>query len=648
MIFVQFLNFFFLGEYIMSSFSTALIEDSRIADITDKEMFGVISGASQSTFQQYNAVSASNSSIVFATQIPSENIVIDRRLLINSTVNFTITAGGTVGGVSRVPPIGQPVFAYGTKDSLQQFPLNSLFSTCQTTINNVSTSSNLKDILPMLMAMNDSRVMSRYNSTAPALRDQAYGFYPDAIGATNNPLAAYGVASYDNDFVPRGAFNFRIVSVTHTNGAGVNDGSLISTGNADLWSIVCSYNTTEPFLALSPFINFGSDCSAGLLGVNTMSFVLNIDNACTRMFSSAGGTFVGGGTTAAVWYPWITNISLGGGGLNPFTDTRLLFNFLSLQPEQYAKLSTKNVVSYHDYPRFLTVQNNQPNINAAIYPVPAYVAGLGGQPLPQPTIASSNLVSQAIQLNQIPDLILICARVPMSSQDWSDTSSFLAIENIRLNFNNSSGLLASATQQDLFEMSVRNGSAQSYYEFSGISQNNDQATGLVKYLPTTGSMLVINPSLDLSLPSYLTASSLGQFQLQFNITVRNQFPFVVTPEICVVCVNSGIFVTTQGTSAIYTGILTKDETLRTKTQKAVADIDTKSFERLVGGVMSNRGVGTIASKLRRHGFAGAGSGGAHSGGASGGGSGGDMSQSMPNEMVGGKKGSKNSKVSKYL
>jgi len=624
----------------MSSFKTCLIEDSRIADITDSEVFGVLSGASQSTYQQYNAVSASNSSIVFATQIPSENIVIDRRLLINSTVNFTITAGGA----GRIPPIGQPVFAYGYKDSLQQFPLNSLFSTCQTTINNVSTSSNLKDVLPMLMVMNDSRVMSRWNSTAPALRDQAYGFYSDGLGSTNNPLAAYGVGSYDSDFVPRGAYAFRIVSVIHTAGGGVNDGSLISTGNGDAWSIVCSYNTTEPFLALSPFINFGSDNSAGLLGVNTMSFVLNIDNACSRMFSSAGGTFTNGGTTAATWLPYISSIALGGVGLNPFTDTRLLFNFLSLQPEQYAKLSTKNVVSYHDYPRFLTIQNNQANINAAIYPTPAYAAS--GVVLALPTIATSTLTSQAIQLNQIPDLILICARVPMSSQNWGDASAFLTINNLRLNFNNSSGLLASATQQDLFEMSVRNGSAQSWYEFSGISQNNDQTTGLIKYLPTTGSVLVINPSLDLSLPSYLTASSLGQFQLQFNLQVSNQFPYLVNPEICVICVNSGIFVTTQGTSAIYTGILTKDETLRTKTEKAVADIDTKSFERLVGGSMMNRGVASVGAKLKRHGLVGM------SGSGSGGGkSGGEVASSMPNDMIGGGSGGKrgkNSKVQKYL
>jgi hypothetical protein len=294
----------------------------------------------------------------------------------------------------------------------------------------------------------------------------------------------------------------------------------------------------------------------------------------------------------------------------------------------------------------LTIQNNQAAINAAIYPAPAYAAS--GVALAQPTLASVTLTSQAIQLNQVPDLMLICARVPMSSQDWGDTSSFLTINNIRLNFNNSSGLLASATQQDLYEMSVRNGSAQSFYEWSGISQNNDQASGLIKYLPTTGSVLVINPSLDLSLPSYLTASSLGQFQLQFNLQVTNQYPFQVTPEICVVCVNSGIFVTTQGTSAIYTGILTKDETLRTKTEKPVADIDTRSYERLVGGAMMNRGVGAIASKMRRHigmlgHMAGSGSGGAKSGG----GSGGSVEPAMGSEMSGGKKG-KHSKVSKYL
>jgi len=68
----------------MSDFRTVLIEDSRIADITSTEVFGVQSSAAQSTYQQFQAVSTSNSSIVFNVQVPSENIVIDRHLLIST------------------------------------------------------------------------------------------------------------------------------------------------------------------------------------------------------------------------------------------------------------------------------------------------------------------------------------------------------------------------------------------------------------------------------------------------------------------------------------------------------------------------------------------------------------------------------------
>jgi hypothetical protein len=145
----------------MSDFRTVLIEDSRIADITSTEVFGVQSSAAQSTYQQFQAVSTSNSSIVFNVQIPSENIVIDRHLLISSQLSFEITAGSV--------PVGEQVFQYGLTDCLQAFPLNSLFTTTQATINNVSVSTNLQDVLPMLMRMNDKRVLSRYNSLTPSL-----------------------------------------------------------------------------------------------------------------------------------------------------------------------------------------------------------------------------------------------------------------------------------------------------------------------------------------------------------------------------------------------------------------------------------------------------------------------------------------------
>jgi hypothetical protein len=333
-----------------------------------------------------------------------------------------------------------------------------------------------------------------------------------------------------------------------------------------------------------------------------MSMVLNVDASCKRLFSTANTFINNAGAANASLGSYITSITLGSTTQSiGFYNTKLLFNFLSLQPEQYAKISTKNIVPYLDYPRYLSLSTS----NTAIAPS-----------------ASAQMTSQSIQLNQVPDLILISVRVPMSNQNWANTSSFLTIKNLSVNFNNASGLLASATQQDLYNISYRNGSAQSFYEFAGKSQIADNATGGVHTVPTTGSLLVLNPVYDFSLPSYLSASSLGQYQFQFNLSVTNQFPYAITPEICIITVNSGLFCTQQGTSQIFTGILTKEQVLETKAQNPVPHLDSGEYARLVGGKLSNRGMAAIMKMVhhyRKHkrgaGSSGGGSsGGAHSGG----------------------------------
>jgi len=570
----------------MSDFRTVLIEDSRIADITDKEVFGVQSGASQSTFQQFQAVSASNSSIVFNVQIPSENIVIDRHLLLQTTLNFKVQIDGTDQGKAGVPA-GQQAFQYGLTDSLQAFPLNSLFTTVQSTINNVSVSSNLQDILPMITRMNDNRMLSRYNSLTPSYVDNQWGLYSNAVLTNSNPLAAYNNNGYDEDFEPRGAYPLESITISHYNAVtDTTDTSPISAGTADTWTISIVVQLTEPFLALSPFINCRPNQEAGLLGVNNMSFVLNVDNGCKRLFSTANSQVNGTGNGLS---SFITSITLGTATQpNAFQNTRLLFNFLSLQPEQYSKLSTKNVVPYLDYPRYLSISNN----NTPIAATPP-----GG-----PASASVTLTSQSIQLNQIPDLILISVRYPMSSQDWAYSSSFLTINSISINFNNASGLLSTATQQDLYNMSFRNGSQQSFYEFQGEAGINNNATGTQTTVPTIGSLLVLNPSLDFSLPSYLSASSLGQYQFQFNINVTNQFPFAITPEIVTITMNSGLFALQQGTAQIFTGILTKQQVLQTKEQNPVAHLESSEYQRLVGGKASNLGMANILKMVQERPF----------------------------------------------
>jgi hypothetical protein len=521
-----------------------------------------------------------------------------------STITFTLQGTGV--------PDNSNFLNWGLTEALNAFPLQSLFTTLQTQINNVSSSTNLQDVLPSILRMNDNRKLSRYNSMTPSYPDQQYGEYQYAVNtggipsnSNNNPLSSWNNNSYDSDFVPRGAFpvSLTVEHYTVAGGAVPVDDSLTSTGATDSWKVGITFTTVEPFVALSPFINMCPMNNAGLLGINNMSIVANIDSSCKRLMGTANTEL-----TATACNPnYITGIQLGftpygGASIPAFQNSRLLFNFQTLQPSQYARLSSKNVVAYNDFPRYLTTFNNSSQINSG---------------------ATSTLTSQNIQLNQVPSLIFINVRIPMSQQQISNPSAFLQIQNISINFNSQSGLLASATPYDLYQISSRNGCAQSYYEWGGAITNitgGEADSGNVNLTPTTGSLLVLNPALDFSMPEYLTGGSLGQFSFQFNITVKNQFDFAVVPEIIITTMNSGIFVSQQGSSVIYTALLDKATTLRTKQERPV--LDWNHHQRLVGGRLGNMGLSALRKMMKYHGHhhggamsAGAMSAGAESGGA---------------------------------
>jgi len=565
----------------MDSFKTVLIKDARIADITDKEVYGVMSGGAQSTQQQIAATSASTSSLVFQVQVPSENIVIDRNVLIQANLNFNII----ISAAADVPA-GELAFNYGSTDAFQVFPLNSLFTTSSCTINNTNVSANTQDIFAQITRMNSARELYRYNSTSPSLPDSQWGAYRDAVQATNNPLGGFANNSLDLDFDPRGSYPATF-TVVHTQGDGTVEDSLVSLGEAaqgENWVITVNTLVTEPLFGLSPFTWCDPEFSSqGILGVNNMSLVFNIDASCKRLWSSATN--------------YITSISLNTPAC--FQTCQLLLTYLSLQPTDI--VSTKNVCPYMDYPRFIS------NTSQAL---PAWDPTAG-----EPQVYK--LTSNSIQLNQVPDKMIIVARTPMSQQNWTYSSSFLPIQNIVCNFNNASGLLSSATQVDLWKMSMRNGSSQNWNEFYGeASVAIGEGSGAL--IPTTGAMLVINPTIDFGLPNYLSAGSQGNFNFQFNLSVYNTQAYPITPELVLICVNSGIMVTSQGVSNLYTGMLTKELVLKTNESTEVDPISTIEYARLIGGKISNMPL-TALHKVYKQRHGGASSGGVMSGGESSGG-----------------------------
>jgi len=559
------------------------VKDSNIADLTSDLNFAVESGAASTTYQQFPASSVSSSSMIFQVQVPSENIVLGRDPLLRSSIEFTMTVRNVVASTTEAGKY----LNYGLTDSFMPFPLSSLMTTATAQINNTTTSVNLQDVLPQFQRLNNDALTQKYNNMTPCMPDQNYAQYSDAAKTNSNCMGSYSNAGYNNALVPRGAFPVEITykqynpspfdtatpPVARDNTIPVATGDIANTSQdvGNYCVITIKAVVSEP-LFLSPFTWCEPEHNAqGLLGINNMNFNFSMDSTMKRLWSTSqlqsSVSVYDAASKAGSHY---TTMTAGIDGGNLFSEQpSLLFKFLSTQPSD--KVETKNVCPYMDFPRYLTSQANTTSVasNSSV------------------TLTSSNL-----QINQIPDKFVICVRKPMTSQGLGDSNSFLAIESVSLNFNNQSGLLSSASKQDLWRMSQENGSEQSWYEFCGQAFDNNagglSTPGLVQ---TVGSLLVISPPRDMSLPDYLTSGSLGNFNLQFSISVKNYSSGTITPEICVIAVNSGLFVTQQGVSSVYTGILTKEAVLNAKDKEPVPS---KQVERLVGGKLGNKHLASIA------------------------------------------------------
>ena len=533
------------------------IQDPRINDLTNDMTYPIFDGASNNTYQAY-PFTGSTSSLTVTCQIPSESILTDARVLLQSDLNLTINLGNC--------PAGSQVFQLGSSDALAPYPLQSLITTASLTLNNATSSTNYSDIFPMIKLLEDKCKLGRHNSTTPDYINQNWGLYSDAILTNSNPNGNYNeVSMASNDRVPNGAFPYSYYVVQHFVGGVLTDNSLISTSTSDTWKIYLTYpKITEPFLCLSPFVNDDFNKS-GLIGVNTINLVLNIDTACRRVWATGNSSVNGSGNGLS---SYITSISLGNPNSSAgFSNTKILYNFLTLSDLQYSKISTKSVIGFQEYARYLTQSSNSPVFAPN---------------------ATNSITLQNIQINQVPSLICVNVAVPQSSKNWAYTDSFFKVNNLSITFNNQSGLLASADITQIFELAQQSGSTQSFYSFNGraVAIQNGQPV----LVPSLGSLIVINPAFALSLPPLLSNSSIAQLNLQITLNCTNQFPFSIQPEATIMCVNSGYAISELGSTSFFTAVLDREMVLQTKASDEHHNIiDQEMFSKQVGGKHYNFG-----------------------------------------------------------
>lgn len=529
-----------------ADFKKVLVEDARMR-VTDSLPFGVVKSGQNVTTQVYPATSASASSQTFSIQTPSEVTILDRNIVWKSTYELTI---------SGIPAVGEFLVDLGNRDALAPLPLHMSATTLQVQVNNNSVSVNIRDVLPQLLRMyGDDRSLARWNGIAPLAPD-TYLKYSDQLGANNNSNGSWAQTA-DNSLTSRGSYGIDSLEQTQPAiGAGEKNRQTVGDGTQRIVKV--RFTSYEP-LFLSPFhfANLSAN-QMGIYGVSNLNFIFNISANASRVWRC-------GASEAAIGSYSVSISAVSGSELH--------FQMLTPHPSQI--LPSKNVVDYVDFPRYLTTFTN--SIGAAA------VSALN-EIVPVSQVFSSN----NIQLNQVPDMLVICARKPMAQQTNRDSDSFFPITGISINWNNQSGLLANATQETLFRMSAKS-TNQTWQEFRGYANKYLPSLGAtydtqLQQVLTSGSILALRFGQDIPIvEEFYAAGSLGSFNLQFNVTLQNYQQSARDVELVLMCVNSGLFITSQGVSSTYTGILTKSDVLAASEMKPVSE----RHLRLVGGVESS-------------------------------------------------------------
>jgi len=204
---------------------------------------------------------------------------------------------------------------------------------------------------------------------------------------------------------------------------------------------------------------------------------------------------------------------------------------------------------------------------------------------------STQINSNNIQLNSIPRRIYLFARISNSVnlQNSASTDTFASIQSISINYNNNSGLLASATQFDLYNISKKNGVNLSWPEWSGGqypntgSNTNSGQVGTFQSIVTTahpdgfsqtplvGSVLCLEFGTDIGLPDTNAPGQILNSQLQITVNIVNTNPkaamsltpptTLTTYTLYIVTISEGIWQITNLNSIPMIGVLSKEDIL---------------------------------------------------------------------------------------
>jgi hypothetical protein len=392
-------------------------------------------------------------------------------------------------------------------------------------------------------------VLDEYANTTPTFFDN-YGKYSDAVGALDSPFTEASTSAAGH--LGRGSYPVTI------------SGNTASTDGTSTKTVIITVNLCEP-LVMSPFLmSTQSGNSAGFFGIQSMDATINfVGQAFARAIR----------TTATLTQPLAFTVAQA----NTYLD------FVYMTPSASQRLPARNVIPY------LQLQNSVMNI-------PAILSG-----------ASQQVVSNTYQLSMIPDSVMVCARKKAATQGCNDADCYLPFSQIgstaggvSINFANTPGILSSNTISSLWEYSNNAGTVQDFISFSGSKTkvNALDVQGGITQIPTTGPILNLKFGSAINLVSDWNApSSIGSYSFQISCNVYNNTGANITDgtyELICVFVNSGLVVSSLGSTSVYQGLLTKQDVLDATTKPVV---NQGEYKRLYGAGWWDSLKGAVSSGI---------------------------------------------------
>lgn len=499
--------------------------------------------------------SSEGPSLTFSIDVPSQSTGVDPLMMLESkvTIKFRLSASGA--NVRHLAP---------GKFALQSFPLNRLIRSTTLTVNNSQLTFSNEDCLDVVIRLLDEQYIRQLNGLTPTMLDPCQNYTKmmsdSSVPMDSNPLNWFG--QKDSYNMPRGAFKPESVTLSSAN---------LSAGANDDCDITVVYILRE--WVFTPLFNPLTSGQNAVYGLNKLQLSFNMDTTAKRALSI--------GTK----YTGVLNDAVSNTSLHLTEDSKIYCRFFNYHPYQIK--SAMNEFFYYDYQA--SVQNTKT--------------------LADQTQDDFNI--QTLQLLDIPELIVIYARRPLSACTPIHTNSFYQINNINLNFGNRPNIFSNYTMMDLYNMSVENGlknvSWKEFLQTGLLTTITDDDQGTMSDINLCGGPIIIDPKKNLNLLISETNGSSGKYTLGGTVRVKNLSGYASSNNVDIVIlpIYKRIFSVRDGQSAAQVSLLTSDQVLNAIQGPGVLPEDEKKSGlnmRVDSNVMSGSGVktGGSANKLLKY------------------------------------------------